>query len=589
MFIVSSTGTGKTMIGELCGIENILRKKGKMLFIVPLVALANQKYDQFTSKYDSLGITTSLKIGHEYMNKYNNNINKSLNSDIIIGTYEGIDYILRSGKSNLLGNVKTIVVDEIHILTDEERGHRLDGLISRLHHIFPKSQYIYLSATIYNSSYFSKKLDSTLVSYSIRPVPIERHLIFVEEKNKVKTIINLINNESKKISTKGYSGQSIIFTNSRKNCDRIVSLLPIKAAAYHAGLYNNDRKKIEKKFISGELNVIVTTAALGAGVDFPASQVIFESLAMGLNWITMKDFLQMSGRAGRPDYHDLGTVVLLPVPGKCYSSVQKETEDEIALSLLSGNLDYEKIQYTEEIQIEEVLASVSVTDSIKDLKKINESCFGKIDTTFCLSYLLKKKYIFINGDKVIQTNIGKIISKYFLSISQIDKILFYINENIDIFDIIIKVNFYNKLYLKIADQISKEINIKINSKISHGSYVDILFDPYYFTKISKKYQQMLINFSTDFMTCNCKNSPYCNCIEEKISKKIIDLKIIGYSFKEIISELEDKYGITTYYGDLISYFENIIRTIESIEKICKYMNKIDDKNILKYVIQKIIC
>jgi helicase len=38
------------LIGELAGIENILRKKGKMLYLVPLVALANQKYDQFTDK-----------------------------------------------------------------------------------------------------------------------------------------------------------------------------------------------------------------------------------------------------------------------------------------------------------------------------------------------------------------------------------------------------------------------------------------------------------------------------------------------------------------------------------------------------------
>jgi len=43
--------------------------------------------------------------------------------------------------------------------------------------------------------------------------------------------------------------------------------------------------------------VVVTTAALAAGVDFPASQVIFESLTMGREWLSVSEFQQMQGRA----------------------------------------------------------------------------------------------------------------------------------------------------------------------------------------------------------------------------------------------------------------------------------------------------
>ncbi len=60
--------------------------------------------------------------------------------------------------------------------------------------------------------------------------------------------------------------------------------------------------------------MVVTTAALAAGVDFPASQVIFETLAMGKDWLKVGEFQQMQGRAGRPDYHDLGKVVILADP-----------------------------------------------------------------------------------------------------------------------------------------------------------------------------------------------------------------------------------------------------------------------------------
>jgi len=71
--------------------------------------------------------------------------------------------------------------------------------------------------------------------------------------------------------------------------------LSIKALPYHAGLSYPERKKVEEQFGRGELPVVVTTAALAAGVDFPASQVIFESLAMGIEWLTVREFQQMLG------------------------------------------------------------------------------------------------------------------------------------------------------------------------------------------------------------------------------------------------------------------------------------------------------
>ena len=585
LFVVSSTGTGKTLIGELCGINKIIiNNKKKMLYIVPLVALANQKYYQFKEKYSSLGLTVCLKTGYEYLNiKPKNEINTSLNSSIIIGTYEGIDYILRSGNADLLGDIDTIIIDEIHMITDDSRGIRIDGLIARLRYLYPSSQYIYLSATIGNPSYFSKKLNSNLVYYSKRPVPIERHVIFTDENKKIGIIINLIKNDISKISSKGYHGQTIIFTNSRKNCHKIASLLPFNAAAYHSGLYTNERKKIEREFISGKINVIVTTAALAAGVDFPASQVIFESLAMGTNWITVQEFLQMSGRSGRPDYHDFGTVVLLPVPGKIYSSVQKETEDEIALLLLSGKLNNEKFMYDENKQLEEVLANISITKSVNDLININNKFFGAINTKRCLNNLKKESYIIISNNNVFLKPIGKIISKYFLSIDNTKEILVNIKKNIDIIDIIVKMNIYNKLEFIFTKSISKEINMNINSNISS---IDILLDANYFSKISKKYQQFLINFSSDFID-NKYQYDYIN-IEENITKKIINLKNDRLSIREIINIFKEKYGIAIYIGDILSYFENIIRMIEAIKKICLILNKNNNYLLLNNLKENII-
>lgn len=108
----------------------------------------------------------------------------TLKSDLIVGTYEGIDYLLRSGKADLLGQIGTVVIDEVHMIEDQERGHRIDGLISRLKYISPDSQFIYLSATVADPALLGKKLNCEIVEYEYRPVPIERHLVYCQEHQK---------------------------------------------------------------------------------------------------------------------------------------------------------------------------------------------------------------------------------------------------------------------------------------------------------------------------------------------------------------------------------------------------------------------
>ena len=157
-------------------------------------------------------------------------------------------------------------------------------------------------------------------------------------------------------SSTGYRGQTIIFTNSRKNCFNLAQSIP-GAAAYHAGLQYPERKRIEELFGKGKVHTVVTTAALAAGVDFPASQVIFESLAMGIEWLNVHEFNQMLGRAGRPGYHDKGLVYILAEPGRKFSSARGESEDEMALALLHGQMEDVAPEFEEAQQLEEVLAN----------------------------------------------------------------------------------------------------------------------------------------------------------------------------------------------------------------------------------------
>jgi helicase len=410
--VVSATATGKTLIGEMAGIDRALTGEGTMLFLVPLVALANQKYQEFQDRYGDI-VDVTLRVGASRINDSGQRFDPS--ADVIVGTYEGIDHALRTDKN--LGDVGTVVIDEVHTLGEGERGHRLDGLISRLKYYCRESsrgdtQWIYLSATVGNPESLAMALEATLIEYEERPVPIERHVTFVDGREKADVENKLVRRAFDAKSSKGYRGQTIIFTNSRRRCHEISRRLEYSSAPYHAGLDNKRRKRVEQEFADQELAAVVTTAALAAGVDFPASQVVFDSLAMGIEWLSVQEFHQMLGRAGRPDYHDKGTVYLLVEPDGSYHGSQEMTEDEVSFKLLKGDMEPVQTRYDGATAVEETLANVTVAGD--HAKQLNETMVGDVPTKYALGKLLE--YEFIDG--LEPTPLGHAVTTHFLSPDQ---------------------------------------------------------------------------------------------------------------------------------------------------------------------------
>lgn len=559
--IVSATATGKTLVGELAGIQNILNKKGKMLFLVPLVALANQKYEQFNRRYSSI-TTTSLRVGTSRIIKGTKGVRTSLSSDIIVGTYEGIDFVIRSGNAKTLGNIGTVVIDEVHMLEDKERGHRLDGLIARLKFTAPDAQFIYLSATVGKPQWLAEKLGAALIEFEERPVPIERHLIFAPEYEKKRLIERLAGQEYDKTSSKGFRGQTIVFTNSRRNCHMLAEGLLIKALPYHAGLSYTERKKVEEKFGKGELPVVVTTAALAAGVDFPASQVIFESLAMGIEWLTVREFQQMLGRAGRPDYHDRGVVVLLADPERRFG--KGDSEDEIAFKLLRGELEHFGVDYGEDEMLEETLSNIVIARKLPDIKKINGLLLGEGD----LEYLLEKlrEYGFIEKSNFSPTKLGSIVASHFLSVEQTFLIKNAILKGRPPLDIATELETMDAVYFKYASQLSDALGTDIPTRV-FGAGLDIVLSADGFAKLKENLRRSMLELAREFMTCTCKDSPYCGCAERKFSARLIELCAGGLSPDGIIAELTKQYGIYAYAGDVLGYLDGAARSLEAVELI----------------------
>ena len=433
--VVSATATGKTLVGEIAGIDRALKGDGKLLFLVPLVALANQKQENFEERYGDL-VDVTIRVGGSRVTDSGARFDPS--ADVVVGTYEGIDHALRTGKN--LGDVGTVVIDEIHTLKEGERGHRLDGMISRLKHYcedrakrsssYGGAQWIYLSATVGNPEWLAKNLRATLIEFEERPVPIERHLTFADAQEKTRIENRLVRRAFDSKSSKGYRGQTIVFTNSRRRCHEISRKLEYDSAPYHAGLDYGRRKRVERQFGNQDLAAVVTTAALAAGVDFPASQVIFDTLAMGIEWLSVQEFEQMLGRAGRPDYHDQGVVYLLVEPDCSYHNSMEMTEDEVAFKLLKGEMEDVRTVYDLSAAAEETLANITVAG--KGAKRLNDRMLGDVPTTQAVGKLLEWDFI----DGLEPTPLGHAVTRHFLAPDDAFAILDCIRKGMAPYDLV---------------------------------------------------------------------------------------------------------------------------------------------------------
>ncbi|WP_405306690.1 DUF5814 domain-containing protein [Methanobrevibacter sp.] len=617
LLVVSATGSGKTLVGELAGITQALEGK-KFVFLTPLVALANQKYRDFKKKYSKLGLKVAIKVGRNRvkakgeLNLPDSDVSKA---DIVVATYEGIDYLLRNGNSNSLSNLGVVLIDEIHMIDDEDRGTRLNGLIKRLKHLYPKTQIIGLSATVKNPDFLAEEFNMKLVEYSERPVPLERHLVYVRNEAQKRHIMQrLVKREFNTKSKKGFRGQTIIFTNSRRKTHQIANFLSnkhINAHAYHAGLSYYKKEKIEKDFDKGRISCVVTTAALAAGVDFPASQVIFDSLVMGNKWINPNEFAQMLGRAGRPSYHDRGIVYLLPEVGNDFAG---ESEEAMALDLLESNSDDVYIEYDEESSYEQILADISSTSiqSTNELNKFYKNIDVPISIKIAVDEMDDLGLINCVANRLEVTKYGRATSVSFLSINEAEFIKNTLNdrnylmhyvghspmykkkEKYDKLKVLIlamamDLEMFENAYLSsvIHNQIANALKIKFSTRLFAESTLDIISSREAIGKLDKKFQDAMIALQTDFMQCRCQDRPFCSCMQRGISEVIVHERLKGKDPQDISNKLFRKYQIQVYPGDIFSWLDNFVKNLDAIKRIAKAYNK---NNIVKktnFLIKKI--
>lgn len=349
------TAAGKSLVAYLTLAER-LRKADKSLYMVPLRALAVEKYRDLKVLEELFGLKVALSMGDydssdEHLSRYN----------IIVATSEKADSLLRH-RASWTEELKVVVADEIHLLGDPSRGATLEVTLARIRSLNPSAQILGLSATVRNSSEIAEWLEATLVESDFRPVELREGIYHggvlefplsgtsreVPDATGDVTLDLVID-----CLTGG--GQSLVFLSTRRSAEhtaeragrfvkallkeaevrrleeissslegeessRVISrlrkMLPRGVAFHHAGLSNEARMAVEDAFREGLLKALFATPTLAAGINLPARRVIVRDLTrydqmQGLTYLPVREVKQMCGRAGRPQYDPWGEAVLI--------------------------------------------------------------------------------------------------------------------------------------------------------------------------------------------------------------------------------------------------------------------------------------
>lgn len=349
--VAAPTGSGKTLIGEIALAKAAL--SGNIgVYLTPLRALASEKVEELRALED-LSLRIDITTGD-----YDKPAEELGSSDIVIATYERFDSLLRL-KPSWIGRVKTVVIDESHLISDPERGPIIEMIVARL--LRGGAQLILLSATIGNPEALSSWIGGELVVSNWRPVKLvegfyDKHkdaVIFPEQRVEAVEEIagdRILDPVLTSASKLGY--QTLVFLHNRKKVEeyaqkasqlinaqnnsqalkealsileespsslerRTLSELMKRGVAYHhAGLSFPARGAVEEAFRGRSLKLLFATPTLAAGVNLPARRVYVSikrydpSLGRRAN-ISVSEYKQMAGRAGRPRYDAIGEAVIL--------------------------------------------------------------------------------------------------------------------------------------------------------------------------------------------------------------------------------------------------------------------------------------
>ena len=361
LLIQAPTSSGKTFIGEMAAIQAAMRRK-KVIYLVPLKALAEEKYLDFKEKYAPYGLQVIISTRDH--RDFDRQLEEGAFS-IAVVVYEKLAQLLVR-RPERLGETALVIADELEILSDPERGALVEILLTRI--LRTGSRLIGLSAVIGGAEKLATWMQAQLVFSDRRPVELrsgvlfeghfryrtynqrtedteelvdmradsaweivaenvrafaqagESSLIFVKAKHESRRAAQLLTRRVD-LDAASHTIAALRSLEPTRSRDYLMESLAQGIAFHNADLSPAERRIVEEGFRSGEILVMVSTSTLAVGLNMPARNVFITAekwrydVRINLPWktpILRSEYENMGGRAGRYGAnHPFGRSILI--------------------------------------------------------------------------------------------------------------------------------------------------------------------------------------------------------------------------------------------------------------------------------------
>jgi len=291
---------GETNTGKTYNSIQRLKKSSKGIYLSPLRILALENYERLNKE----GVKCNLITGEE---------------EIII---EGAAHISCTiEKLNINEEYEIAIIDEIQMINDDQRGASWTRALLALN-----CKEIHICGAINSKELLMDVLEDCGEEYEIK-----------EYKRDIPLII-----EYKQFSYKDVNPGDALVVFSKKRVLELGSFysnLGIKSSMIYGDLPPEVRRKQYEQFINGESSMLVSTDAIGMGVNLPIRRIVFMEIKKfdgnEVRYLNSQEVKQIAGRAGRKGIYNEGFVA-------SYGNTQKfinnnlEIKDELIQSAVLG-------------------------------------------------------------------------------------------------------------------------------------------------------------------------------------------------------------------------------------------------------------
>ena len=113
----------------------------------------------------------------------------------------------------------------------------------------------------------------------------------------------------------------------------------------------------------------------------------------------------------------------------------------------------------------------------------------------------------------------------------------------------------------------------MSSRLLSDGVLDVIFGTSEKGLWTRSLAQKVKVWTSNFFTCGCKEYPYCSHPQYKISKMLVQLRLDGLTPKQIVAEIGKTYHLFAYPGDLYSWLDQLLHSIEAIKRLSMAMKK----------------